>query len=141
VTDARNGFRCDPSEEYVVAVLRVAGTEHQVRMINRSSEGFAVGSEAIKLKVGVQVQLRTNRGWSDVEVVRCANEGSQSELGLRLIRDLPDPRDKGRNKVTLFTPSGPRGYGAKAGPLLTVSAVSIVAFWLYMAYSAYRFHH
>ena len=110
-------------------------------MINQSAEGFAVGSESIKLKAGAQVQLRTNRGWSDVEVVRCANDGSEFELGLRLIRDLPDPRDKVRHKLALFSPSGPMGYGAKAGPLLTISAVSIVAFWLYMAYTAYRFHH
>jgi hypothetical protein len=104
-------------------------------LLNQSAEGFAIAAESLNVPVGRRIQLRTRRGWSDAEVIRCETQGVESILGLKLLQDLPDPRDTTRNSLALFLPRPATQFPTKSSRLLQLAALCILAFWLYLAYT------
>jgi hypothetical protein len=90
------------------------------------------------VKVGQQLLLRSQTGWSEVEVIRAEQDGKETILGLRRTEDLPDPRNRVRNSALLFA-LRTSGRGTKIGPAMAIGMVAVLGFWAYMLLAAYRF--
>ncbi len=133
--DRRSRFRCATSEEAKV-VIRNGRREIPGRLVDQSADGFAVAVESIRLKTGHKLLLRTHRGWSEVEVVRIAQQDEDTILGLKTLRDLPDPRDRVRNSIALFTSSS--APGTRVGPILLMGILGVLGFWAYLLLAAYQ---
>lgn len=133
----RTRFRCPAAAESEQAFLRAQGREFQVRLLNQSAEGFAIAvpPTAPTFSAGCRLELRTHRAWSEVEVIRREEHEGEEVLGLKLVGDRLDPRDRIRSRLTLWTPRQRNtGYAKQSGPLLTLTACGIVAFWAYVAF-------
>ena len=133
--ERRERYRCISPEDAQSAVLRSGKKECPVRLIDQSAEGFAVAATGLRARVGKKLLIRTNQCWSEVEVIRREKAGKETILGLKQLRELPDPRQvKAINASSLSVLSfGSRATaGTKAGAALWVAAGTILVFWAYV---------
>jgi hypothetical protein len=127
----RNTFRC-PTETH--AILKEGRKDREVEMLDHSADGFSVRGNKLTAKVGQRLQLRTNRGWSEVEVARRDVEGTEVRLGLQHIEDQADPREirsVTSNSIAWWLPStsNPGANATLLGMLLLVGLCFILTFW------------
>lgn len=133
----RTAFRCVTPDEFL-AIVRRGKKDVECQLVDQSAGGFAIVGR-LRAKVGQKFQLRTYRGWSEVEVTRAERDGKDSKLGLKVLRELPDPRDRTRTSLSLFSNKVSGGYATQVVPLMTIAITAVLGFWVYMAFTAYRF--
>ena len=92
-SDQRKSFRILAPTGQDHAVLKVGGRSRTVRIVDSSAGGFALATrEALAVKSGDVLPLRTNSGWHSVRVVRHESFSDGMLMGVQLLGDIDDPR-------------------------------------------------
>jgi hypothetical protein len=127
-TDQRKSFRILVPDGQEQAVLKFGRRSLTVRMVDSSAGGFAVASpEALNVKRGDVLRLRTSAGWHEVRIVRLESFSDGMLIGLERLREIDDPRQlQGTTSWldSLFLPSGGEFGGSTAVRLFTVGALA-----------------
>ena len=137
MTERRFNFRCAIADEPGKAVLRQGRQDTAVELLDQSAGGFAVAGDALRGQLGQRLLLRTNRGWSEVEIVRREQEGKRVTLGLQQVEDLPDPREMDEmfaNRVVWrpWARTASSGGTSALTYVLMVGMGSVILFWVAM---------
>ena len=92
-TDQRKSFRILAPDGQLQAVLKFGRRWVNVRMVDSSAGGFGVAaSEALPVKRGDVLGLRTGAGWHEVRVARHESFSDGMLIGLERLGDIDDPR-------------------------------------------------
>jgi hypothetical protein len=76
------------------AVLRAGRRRFAVRLVDVSAFGYAiVCPPKLNPRRGDLLKLGTNAGWVEVEVIRIQDEGDETIVGLKRVRDLHEKPD------------------------------------------------